>query len=266
MKTYVACYNTQMGIQNKSADFSSSLSKLDLSLNSVYKANALKNKKSYFEANKEAAQVIKNLYNPSKKTICFTEDHSLVAGIFSNLPKNSGLVYVDAHTDIHSWETSASKNPHGMSLGTFMGLEGKEFVGNVAPNNLIMLGIKDYEKEEIENLKKLQIKHVFGYDKENRLFYNIFSAEQKSFEEIVELINHVAKNTSSMGLSFDLDVLDKNEFSGAHYNVGNMPVNVCKKLFDKTSNLFSLIEVTELDTHNTNENDFAIFKNIIKSL
>ncbi len=263
MKTYVSCYNTNMGIQQKCADFFQALKKLNITTVIDYQSNAKNCKSSYFVANNEVFAMINKIYTSNNKTICFTEDHALVAGIFKNLPENSGLVYVDAHADFHSWETSHSKRAHGMSLGTFMGLEGENLKGNVKPQDLIMIGVRDYENEEIENLRKLKINNVFGYDAQNGSFYNIFSKESISFENIIDLIKVIAKRTSAMGLSFDLDAIDSKEFNGAHYHVGNLPASVCKNLLSLTSNLYSLIEITELNTHNDNENDCDIVKSLV---
>src|SRR5271165_4456006 len=88
-------------------------------------------------------------------------DHSLAAGSVSGVSEfyrrqgqKIGLIWIDAHSDINTPETSPSGNVHGMPLAALLGL-GPEKLGNifgyspkVAPENTVLIGVRDIDSAE----------------------------------------------------------------------------------------------------------------------
>ena len=72
----------------------------------------------------------------NSKPIIFGGDHSIAVGTWSGVinslkaDSNFGLIWVDAHTDAHTYQTSPSKNYHGMPLSFLLG-EGDERLSTV---------------------------------------------------------------------------------------------------------------------------------------
>lgn len=91
-------------------------------------------------------------------------DHSVALGsIAASLSKypDLNLLWIDAHPDINTPETSLSGNIHGMVTSTLLG-KGDPILVSLVDNkllakNLYFLGVKDPDKAETETIKKLNI-------------------------------------------------------------------------------------------------------------
>lgn len=108
-------------------------------------------------------------------------DHSCAIGTWSGISayhqsKNQdiGLIWVDAHMDSHTPETSPSGNVHGMPLATLLG-EGDSrlcsILGNspkLKPENVILIGIRSFEDGEAALLKRLGVRIYFMEEVESR--------------------------------------------------------------------------------------------------
>src|SRR5208337_5068169 len=94
-------------------------------------------------------------------------DHSIAAGTVSGVAEfyrrkhqRIGLLWIDAHTDINTPASSPSGNVHGMPLAAIMGLEPAElaniggFSPKVQPENCVLVGIRDVDTHEKENIRK----------------------------------------------------------------------------------------------------------------
>ena len=134
-------------------------------------------------------------------------DHSLAMGTWSgvkNAGKDFGLIWIDAHMDAHTYETSFSQNPHGMPVAVLLGAGDSEFV-NLARNppvlrssSLMQTGIRSYEAEEQQFLEKLGVDISYHY---KRLSYNGCDSVTKSKQ-------HLLKTHSFYGVSLDVDGID----------------------------------------------------------
>src|SRR6204780_3792123 len=92
-------------------------------------------------------------------------DHSVAAGSVSGLAEfyrrrnqKVGLLWIDAHSDINTPETSPSGNVHGMPLAALLGL-GPELLSGiydwqpkVDPQNTVLIGVRDIDATEKENI------------------------------------------------------------------------------------------------------------------
>lgn len=96
-------------------------------------------------------------------------DHSIPIGTISGVKKarpNTGVVWVDAHADINTPETSNSGNLHGMPLAFLLGLVDnaktlpsfEHFEPCLQPEDIVYIGLRDVDKEEKKIIKELGIK------------------------------------------------------------------------------------------------------------
>src|SRR5215472_11773863 len=106
---------------------------------------------------KHAELVLKTL-EAGQVPLVLGGDHSVGAGTVSGVAEfyrkqgqKVGLIWIDAHTDINTPESSPSGNVHGMPLAAIMGLGPAElgnifnFSPKVAPENCVLVGIRDVD-------------------------------------------------------------------------------------------------------------------------
>lgn len=142
--------------------------------------------------------------------VCIGGDHSMAIGSVSGVVKakkaygKMGLLWIDAHLDAHTPETSPSKSIHGMPVAHLLGHGEERFIhlaGNRAkinPKNLCIIGARDYEEEEHSLLRDLGVKIFYMKDIKVKGMQTVMQEAQKI----------VSKNTEGVYLSFDLDGLD----------------------------------------------------------
>lgn len=137
-------------------------------------------------------------------------DHTVAIGTWSAMTTalkaqgNFGLIWVDAHMDSHTPQTSHTQNIHGMPLAVLMGYGEKSLVDMVAvgpkldPAHIVLIGVRSFEPEEAELLKKLNVKVVFMNEVKSRGFASVFQ----------EAVSKVSTNTKGFGISIDIDAFD----------------------------------------------------------
>src|SRR5213080_4343392 len=115
---------------------------------------------------KHAELMIKTLES-GKVPIVLGGDHSVAAGTVAGVAEfyrrqnqKIGLIWIDAHSDINTPESSPSGNVHGMPLAAIMGLWPSSltdlygFSPKVNADNCVLVGIRDVDNHERENIKK----------------------------------------------------------------------------------------------------------------
>jgi arginase len=148
-------------------------------------------------------------------------DHSLGMGSIaasSRYFNDIAVIWVDAHGDINTHETSPSGNIHGMPLAASMGvghpsLTNIYFEGQkVKPENVYILGARDIDPGEIQLAKDLNLN-----------LYSMDIVREKGLINILkEIIDKVKiSNVDGVHLSFDIDVLDKSIVPGTGTAVDN---------------------------------------------
>ena len=138
-------------------------------------------------------------------------DHSLsigsvgaVARHFRERGESIGLIWVDAHADMNSPETTPSGNVHGMSLAVLLGHGHARLVelfgatADVRPENVSVLGTRELDAGEQALISELGVR-VFTMSEIDERGLGV------CMEEALERAND---GTSGFHLSFDLDVLD----------------------------------------------------------
>ncbi|MFT7035277.1 MAG: arginase [Cyclobacteriaceae bacterium] len=167
--------------------------------------------------------VQKNLVNLNFP-IVLSGDHSSALGTISGVKaafpnKILGVVWIDAHADIHSPYTSPSGNVHGMPLAAALGVDNKYPQGNklteetvshwediknigfkgskVKPGNLVYFGVRDTEEAEDKQLEELGIKN-----------YQVEEVREKGIGFCVDEAIKRLSSCDVIYISFDVDSMD----------------------------------------------------------
>ncbi|KAA6460235.1 arginase [Acidobacteria bacterium AB60] len=145
-------------------------------------------------------------------------DHSLAAGSVSGVSEfyrrqeqKIGLVWLDAHTDINTPETSPSGNVHGMPLAALLGLGPGElgdlfgYSPKIAPENTVLIGVRDVDATERTNLKRAGIAEV----------YTMRDIDERGMRTVMEeALRVVGRHTAGYHVSLDMDWIDPEDAPG----------------------------------------------------
>lgn len=149
-------------------------------------------------------------------------DHSLALGSIAGVSKYYGddlaVIWIDAHGDLNTEETSPSGNIHGMPLAAsigvgYEGLTSILFKGvKVKPENIFILACRDLDEGEVELIKRLNI-NTWGIDE----------IKEKGTDIVVKELLEKLKKTgvNNIHLSYDIDCLDPEYVPGTGTPVDN---------------------------------------------
>ncbi|HEX5005272.1 MAG TPA: arginase [Gemmatimonadales bacterium] len=138
-------------------------------------------------------------------------DHSIAIGTVSGVAahcrkkhKKLGLLWVDAHSDIHVPRTSPSGNIHGMPLAALFGMGPTELSGvggagsKLDPTRVALVGIRSLEDGERKHLNELGIR-----------VYTMSEIDRDGIHAVMsDALARVTDGTSCLHVSFDLDAVD----------------------------------------------------------
>ncbi len=144
-------------------------------------------------------------------------DHSIaigsvsgVAAYFRSRGKDIGLIWVDAHADMNTPETSPSGNIHGMPLSVLLGHGDPTLIGlngnspSVAPEHVTILAARDVDSEEKSIVRKTGVR-VFTMSEIDETGIGVC---------MDEALKRASNGTGGFHLSFDIDALDPREAPG----------------------------------------------------
>lgn len=156
--------------------------------------------------------------------IVLSGDHSSALGTISGVKskykdKQLGVIWIDAHADLHSPYTTPSGNVHGMPLAAALAKnnlthkinevsentakvwEAMKNIGvsapKIQPEHLILFGVRDTEPPEDHQIEKLNIKN-----------YTVSEMRFRGFETCLNEAVDKLKNCEVIYISFDVDSLD----------------------------------------------------------
>ena len=167
------------------------------------------NKKKNIDAvNKFNEKLYNEIIKIDEKVLTIGGDHSIAIGsVLASKKKhgNIGIIWIDAHADFHTMNTTISGNIHGMPFATVCGQNGnilssffdKEYIN---PKNAVLVGGRDIEDPEYVNLEKAGVK-VFTTEDIRK--YGVNEIMEKAFDIALN-------NTDGTHISYDIDVIDPN--------------------------------------------------------
>lgn len=138
-------------------------------------------------------------------------DHSCAVGTWSGVAeakraqnKDIGLIWIDAHMDSHTPETSETGNIHGMPLASLLG-HGAESLTHILsenpklkPENVFLVGIRSYEDGERRLLERLNV----------RIYYMKEVRERGLKTVLSEIVENLSSRSIPYGISLDVDFFD----------------------------------------------------------
>ncbi|KAA3642591.1 MAG: arginase [Bacteroidetes bacterium] len=174
-----------------------------------------------YEATSEA---VKEVFKNNKFPLVLSGDHASAGGTIAgvraaNPDKSLGVIWIDAHGDLHSPYTSPTGNIHGMPLATALGEDNLDFqikeikdeakIGwdalkncqgfspKIKPEDLIFFGVRDTEEPEDKLIEKLNLKN-----------YTVAETRALGIQQAVKDALKRLQHCDLIYISFDVDSMD----------------------------------------------------------
>jgi arginase len=187
----------------------------------------------YDKVSKAISDSIKNNFFP----VVLSGDHSTagatIAGIKMAKPKSKlGVIWIDAHADLHTPYTTPSGNVHGMPVAVTINKDNEDcavhdvdedtakwwnhlksigrIVPKVLPEDVVFISLRDYEKEERYLIEKYAMKVITTKEVRNN-----------GAENVVRAVLRYLADCTDIYVSFDVDSLDSSISKGTGTPVGN---------------------------------------------
>lgn len=219
--------------------------------NKFYTHHNLKYVESIVEVNTNLAHMVYASLKGNSFPLIVGGDHSVGLGSISGVSKackKFAVVWMDAHTDINTEDTSGSGNMHGMPLAGAMGIGYKDAINvyfegqKVSPENVFILGARDIDEGEKELIKERNL--------------NVYSPEEIREKGIDNLIDEIVQKLKEQGieaihLSFDMDFIDAKYVPGTGTPVGEgMNVEETKSIIKRLveTAMIKSMDFVELNT------------------
>jgi arginase len=144
-------------------------------------------------------------------------DHSIAAGSISGVAahfhkdkKQIGCIWLDAHSDMNSPETSPSGNVHGMPLACIMGYGVPElydlydYKPKIEPQNVVLVGVRDLDTAEKKFIKKLGVR-----------VFTMRDIDERGMREVMaDALKYAMDDTDGIAVSLDMDFVDPSDAPG----------------------------------------------------
>jgi arginase len=212
------------------------------------------------ETCKELAETVKKSLEEGLLPLVLGGDHSIAVGTisgvaahFQKLEKHVGYIWLDAHGDMNTPESSPSGNIHGMPLASIVGFGPPELVDlmgfkpKIEPRNVVLVGVRDLDTPEKRLIKKSGV-HVF----------TMRDIDERGMREVMsEALKFAGDETGGIAVSLDMDFVDPADAPGVgtpvRGGVTYREAHLAMEMIADTESLVSL-EVVEInpviDEHN----------------
>ena len=230
--------------------------------------NNLKYLNDVISMNKDLYNTITSSFSDNLFPIVIGGDHSLAIGsVSASLDFYEGdvsLIWIDAHTDIHTDLDTPSGNIHGIPVSACIGRCSDKRLqickNTLKPSNIFYIGCRDNEKSrEIEEKEYILTENIYYCTDED--------LSNKGIDTVLtELINKI--KTKYVHVSFDFDSIKNDEFpavnvlaTNKYVGDGGISFSMADELLGKL--LSSDLNICTLDLVEYNsklDNDFSCFK------
>jgi arginase len=162
--------------------------------------------------------MVKDALEEGMTPVILGGDHSVAAGSVSGVAEfyrrqkqKIGLIWIDAHADMNTPESSPSGNVHGMPLAALLGL-GPEPLANifgfspkVQAENTVLIGVRDIDATEKVNIKRAGVSEV----------YTMRDIDERGMRTVVEeALRTAGRGTAGYHVSLDMDWIDPEDAPG----------------------------------------------------
>ncbi len=162
-------------------------------------------------------EIVELAADNSKVPLVLGGDHSIaigtIAGMSNHYRKSGrklGLIWIDAHADMNTPESSPSGNIHGMPLACSIGIGPQElthlagYSPKIQASNVAIIGLRSVDEAERQNVRAAGVHAYTMRDLDERGLRSV----------ILEAIECVSEGTAGFHLSFDMDSVDPSEAPG----------------------------------------------------
>jgi arginase len=162
----------------------------------------------------ETARVTEAAVLGGQKAVVLGGDHSIclgaVAGASTGVSGSLGLIYFDAHGDMHTDQTTPSGNIHGMHLASLMGFGAPELAHvhgkqiKIPKENLLHIGGCDFDQAELDLVAR-----------ENLQTFSTLDLMKHGLAPLFSMIDDLTSRVDNIWISLDLDSIDSVYAPGA---------------------------------------------------
>ena len=163
------------------------------------------------------ARMVEKAAADGKFPIVLGGDHSIAAGTIAGMAKHYrktkrklGVLWIDAHADMNTPQTSPSGNVHGMPLAATLGLGPKElthiggYAPKILPQNAVLIGIRDVDEKESGNVTSSGV-----------TAFTMREVDELGLRAVMRrAIEAASAGTDGIHLSFDMDSIDPDDAPG----------------------------------------------------
>ena len=163
------------------------------------------------------AELVYESLEQGKLPLVLGGDHSIAAGSISGVARYYrqqeeaiGVIWIDAHADMNTPDSSPSGNVHGMPLASLIGNGPAElvdlagFAPKVDPRNVAIIGLRDVDSLEAAHVKESGVRAFTMRDIDERGMPAVMQ----------EAIALASAGTVGIHLSLDMDSIDPDEAPG----------------------------------------------------
>jgi arginase len=217
--------------------------------------------KEILKTNELLAKKVTKILDNNNFPLVIGGDHSMAIGTISGIANHCrmnklrlGVIWIDAHADMNTPETTPSGNIHGMPLAASLGIGDSrltEFLGfspKLKPENTVIIGARSIDQLERKNIKNLNLQVYTMTDVDKIGIHRIISRVLKQFKSTVDHIH----------VSFDVDSVEPAIAPGVGTPVpGGLSYREAHLLMETIADCgcMSSLEITEvnpiLDTKNS---------------
>jgi arginase len=138
-------------------------------------------------------------------------DHSIAVGSVGGVTHDEakGVLWIDAHGDCNTPETSPSGNLHGMPLAALLGLGDPRLVdlgrpgAKLEPRDVVLIAVRDLDRGERELMKSLQLS-----------VFTMREIDEQGIAEVARQALARLAHRERLHVSLDMDALDPTEAPG----------------------------------------------------
>lgn len=232
-------------------------------------SNKEKNLKEVNAFNTKLYKEVIDSLNNKHKVLTIGGDHSIAIGsVLGSVSVNDkmGIIWIDAHGDYNTFKTTITGNLHGLPLAVIDGYETEKLKpfhnGNtISPKNTVIIGGRDFDKEEINNLNDAGVT-IFSVDDIRKM---------GTRNVVNEAIKIASKDVNKVHISYDIDVIDPKYAPGVSVPaINGININEAYEIMDvvlKNKDIINSMDIVEFNSLKDKDNiTLNIAKNLIEKV